>query len=184
MTFRQPCRHELATLHPPHHRGYHGPPFLSVNGETMTTESANPVNAAVARILERAIEGIDAATSFIAAEIPDVVYQLLLWVQVKSAMTVVIILTAIVFFWKVLIHGLEICKVRANWNDLDAVIRNRWGDEKPSDGEEIIACIGGGLGLAVFIIGFGFSGLPALYNIAQIWVAPKIFLIEYMRNMI
>lgn len=45
------------------------------------------INEAVALLIEKAISGIDASVSFLQAEIPDVIHQLLLWQLVYNAAT-------------------------------------------------------------------------------------------------
>lgn len=45
---------------------------------------------ALADIIQRATTGIDSAAAFLSAELPDVVYQLLMWYSVKSALLCVL----------------------------------------------------------------------------------------------
>ena len=39
---------------------------------------------AVAKIIEKSLQGIDTATSFLSAQLPDVIHQLLMWKAVSS----------------------------------------------------------------------------------------------------
>ncbi|AGH31896.1 hypothetical protein VPIG_00038 [Vibrio phage PWH3a-P1] len=45
---------------------------------------------ALAQIIEKAMTGLDQTVDFLSAEVPDVIYQLLLWYGVKSAIIGVI----------------------------------------------------------------------------------------------
>lgn len=123
------------------------------------------INEAVALLIEKAISGIDASVSFLQAEIPDVVHQLLLWQLVYHAVTcfIGVALLAGSFFW-----------LKFQWKywttpvEYHGIMKERW---KQSEGSFIAN---------IFIL------LPLTWGLCllnltwlQIWIAPKVYLIEY-----
>lgn len=116
------------------------------------------LNTALATLIEQATTGIDASVSFLQAELPDVIYQLLLWHGAKSGIFFVLGIIGLTYFLRMFIKG---CKgvSRIGWDKNDAYI------------------IAGVIG-AVF--SFRFINLTWL----QIWIAPKVWLLEYAASLV
>ena len=120
---------------------------------------------AVAAMIEKAISGVDAATSFLAAEIPDVIHQLLMWNMVKSI--VITLSYLIVLFCIYLVIRFVYKKVEASENP-DHYLT------------VMVGIILGGLVGTFCVAGVVSNTLNAL----QIWIAPKVWLIEYAAKLV
>lgn len=132
-------------------------------------EQANKI---LVELLQKAVGGIDAAVSFSQAQIPDVVHQLLIWSSVSSAMFQFLgaLMVAGSFF---ALYYIDKCRKR--------------GDEWTIyEGERSISSIAFELCrpvilsmfvLGVFIIMINFDWL-------KIWLAPKLYLLEYAASLI
>lgn len=122
------------------------------------------LQTAVAQIIERSLVAVDTATTFLAAEIPDVVQQLLLWHMVKGVLYTVLglaFLTAIPLYWKWWLRNAE---------------RDRDGDVKLERSSDFTGAMLGAIGSVVLLVlGMILINLTWL----QIWIAPKVWLIEY-----
>ncbi len=115
---------------------------------------------ALADLIGKASNGIDASVSFLSAEIPDVIHQLLMWYAVKGALFT--------------LFGVIICIA--------------WGlAEKPAYRAIKENCYVGGdvaffylfIGSAVRLLLFLLASHLVNLDWLQIWIAPKIWLIEY-----
>lgn len=126
---------------------------------------------ALTQMIDKAMTGVDASVDFLSAEIPEVVHQLLLWYAVSNM--VYAALGAVVLY-------LCYCVVRKpkgkgeNW---------MWNyceyKEKHTMTSESI--------LGFFIIFPAFVGFALLSNVMEslkIWIAPKIWLIEYASDLV
>lgn len=137
-------------------------------------EQANKI---LVELLQKASNGIDAAVSFSQAQIPDVVHQLLIWSFVHSALFQV--------------TGLLLLIAAIKLPNFARTARNngeRWTsfDGRPNDGHFISSVyydictvfvpIFGSI-MGVLIIAFNFEWL-------KIWLAPKLFLIEYAASLV
>ncbi|QHQ14541.1 hypothetical protein GMW39_00770 [Pectobacterium parmentieri] len=111
----------------------------------------------LADLLQKASNGIDSAVSFSQAQIPDVIHQLMIWNAVSSALAQI--------FCVFIIIGCFFMTIKA-WKsrDYDLIF--------PS----FIAFI-------IFISG-GLIGLFSNFDWLKIWLAPKLYLIEYAANLI
>lgn len=112
-------------------------------------------------IINKTVEVTGEATNFLTAEIPEVVEQLLMWKMAESLMGVVLgFICGIIF----LIIAIKSSK--------------KW----PNPMDEVTP-----LPLFLIIISYILSGLIPLcnWNITwlQIWVAPKVYLIEYVASL-
>lgn len=125
---------------------------------------------AIAELIGKAVEGADAATNFLSAEIPDFVSQLLLWYGVISFIQMMFGLIAIVcalvlppIIYK---HGDNACNRIENKDKKEHTAMYYWL-------------------LIWFVI---FAGIIGSFNInlewLQIWVAPKVWLAEYAATMV
>lgn len=132
---------------------------------------------ALAEIIKRATTGIDSATAFLATEMPDVVYQLLLWYGVKSALLCVSGITILVLFVWFLNKYCGKGKVKSYYSngsikELEQTFtHNEYGS------------LHGGIFVVVFLgsVVVSITGLFIFSNMdwLQILIAPKIWLIEY-----
>lgn len=122
------------------------------------------LQASLAVILQKATTGLEAGVNFLGAQIPDVVRQVLLfnlWKDVASVVIAVLILVGyavgLAFLWKWAIKNEK---------------ENRWSD----------AFFGAGMLTTVTAI---FAGFVVVWLISsfldglEIWLAPKVWLIEY-----
>lgn len=123
------------------------------------------LQAALIRLLTGTADAMTAGASFLQAELPEVVRQLLLW-KLISALTVGSLLAAVAIVWFVIATR--------------KVVRWEAKAEEPSKG----------LGWALFL---AFSlpaltagaGAIALYlRAVQIWLAPKVYLLEYVARLV
>lgn len=132
-------------------------------------EQANKI---LVELLQKAVGGIDAAVSFSQAQIPDVVHQLLIWSSVSSAM--------FQFLGALMVAGSFFALLHI------AKCRKRGDEWTIYEGERSISSIAFELCrpvilsmsvLGVFIIMINFDWL-------KIWLAPKLYLLEYAASLI
>lgn len=120
---------------------------------------------ALGALLNKVNNGIDTAGEFLASELPDVIQQLLMWHGVKSFIVFVVCLSVILLSITMCTKAFKNRSVEGHWACSDS----RYGY---MGFEGFLVCT-----LSVFSI------VPALVNMniawLQIWVAPKIWLIEY-----
>ncbi|ECF2922713.1 TPA: hypothetical protein JEL57_001858 [Salmonella enterica subsp. enterica serovar Casablanca] len=146
-------------------------------------EQANKI---LVELLQKASNGIDAAVSFSQAQIPDVVHQLLLWNMVDSLIkTLIAILTIPLVFWfmKKQCQRVEIGKIGDegfSWERGNPKYRPTmvW-DSKGEINFSILLLAGVLILWGLFIIG-------TVTNMVwlKIWLAPKLYLIEYAASLI
>lgn len=115
---------------------------------------------ALVELIGKASNGIDASVSFLSAEIPDVIHQLLVWYAIESAIYTVIGV-AIVAMW-ITCERFALKKI-SDWN---------WAIE---DVFMHYALLGMFPRIAAFVTACDMVNLDWL----KIWIAPKIWLIEY-----
>lgn len=118
---------------------------------------------AVAEILERTINGIDSSVAFMQAELPDVISQLLMWYGVKSAVLTIA---------GVLILIGMLAADRAAFRHL---LENY-------DTDELLLLWGlmGSIARFLYLVPIYMINLEWL----QIWIAPKIWLMEYAASIV
>lgn len=122
----------------------------------MTTETPTPVNPleqALASILQKTVNAVEAGVSFLSDQLPDVIQQLLIWHAVKSGVWFVITLICTI--------------VLGRWLYKTLKSPDCWDDYGP------LPILFGGAVVFLFVITF--KNLDWL----QILVAPKLYLIEY-----
>lgn len=115
---------------------------------------------ALVELIGKASNGIDASVSFLSAEIPDVIHQLLVWYAIESAIYTVIGV-AIAAMW-IACEKLSLKKI-SDWKwEVDDVFMHY-------------------LLLGMFPRIAAFVTVCIMVNIdwLKIWIAPKIWLIEY-----
>ncbi|HCK1924359.1 TPA: hypothetical protein N2404_003893 [Escherichia coli] len=146
-------------------------------------EQANKI---LVELLQKASNGIDAAVSFSQAQIPDVVHQLLLWNMVDSLIkTLIAILTIPLIFWfmKKQCQRVETGKIGDggySWEKGNPKYRPTMVWDSKGDINLLIMPLVGVLILwGIYIIG-------AVTNMTwlKIWLAPKLYLIEYAASLV
>lgn len=139
---------------------------------------SKPLDEALARLIDTTLNGIDATATFLAAEIPDVVQQLLIWKMTESLLHFVLGVSLILSPWATYklwggvgapdapAKGATRYKVTLTHDEY-----GRWHDEAmflllPS--------------VLVIAAGFGVGDLAWL----KILLAPKLYLLEYAKELI
>lgn len=146
-------------------------------------EQANKI---LVDLLQKASNGIDAAVSFSQAQIPDVIHQLLVWKFVSSLVSTVLILATLPFACKFIIKMMK--------RESDGVIGNdgySWEREKTKYKPTLVWEKNGDIspvsmlfGVAVFLYSiFVFVGVADMTWL-KIWIAPKLYLIEYAASLV
>lgn len=142
---------------------------------------ANMVEA-LTNMLNMAVGGAERAGTMLAQEVPDVVVQLLTWHAVSYAINVVV-------FTTLLLVGLWIIKkIKVVWSIAKPELKNernfKWqwdsyrGEYRTTDNWQLIIVV---MSIISFII-LSVSLYHIIYNLKMvlyIWVAPKVYLIEY-----
>ena len=110
---------------------------------------------ALSELLNKANNGIDGASDFLVDELPDVIYQLLLWHGVYSAIISVLCIAALIVLYKA---SKTLSKKDSEFYDSPELII-------------ILICCWLVVGVSV-AVNFNLAWL-------QIWIAPKAWIIEY-----
>ena len=122
---------------------------------------------ALSDLIQKTLQGVDATKDFLTAEIPDVVYQLLLWHGIynfiKCFLSIIFFIISIIIIRSVLLN-----KRAVEWDGYFFNSGMVW--------ETIRGC----LSLVVLII----SVCNVNFIWLQIWLAPKVWLIEYMGSLV
>ncbi len=139
------------------------------------------LQTALADLISKTLQGVDKTKDFLTAEIPDVVNRLLMWHGVYSfilfAIAMLIVLVTLIINYKQYkywtgLTGEQISKMGYDWRtSLDPQeAKLDWG---------MLALVQ--LLQFVWIIPF-----MVCFNLTwlQIWIAPKVWLIEYMGNLV
>lgn len=117
---------------------------------------------ALAAIITKTMQGIDSGVSFLGSELPDVIQQLLIykaaWAGVEAVMLSVFV-------------GLYI----AFWRFYAKADNGFWKSCDDPEAPTIFFGVIGGFLSVVFVVGI----IVDIQTIVQIWLAPKIYLIEY-----
>lgn len=161
------------------------------------SETTNEANEVITQLLERALSGVDAAVEFSREQIPDVVQQLLLWHTVESLLwfcSGIIMIVFSVWLFKSSepdsVDALHQRKDEAraaydrgeSWTritsdsrvtslEYDRIMRINAGERTEGQVAALVASLCS-LGLSVLTL---ISNLTWL----KIWIAPKLYLLEY-----
>jgi uncharacterized membrane protein len=149
------------------------------------------LNEALATLINQATTGIDTSIGFLQAEIPDVITQLLMWHGVRSViLTVIGVLLSVVFplvFYRVYKFAVTPYSEPREHTEYSSVKMNsrlygKWygGQQFADTGWSVLLGISGAISVVGFAVGLSLLNLTWL----QIWIAPKIFLIEYAANLV
>jgi len=123
------------------------------------------LQSALADILGKTLNGIDAASSFVVAELPDVIQQLLFWYAVKSFIFTV----AGVLMWS--LPFISYRKLN-EWHKKDKVLD-----------KDLFIDVGFPVAL-IFVAVFCMSWFLFDLDWLQILIAPKIWIIEYVSELV
>lgn len=132
---------------------------------------------ALTTILNKTIDGIDTGVAFMQSELPDVIEQLLMWYAVKGLVLVFIgfILTIpLLVFLKILSKK----DIQSGDRDSFWVSYYNYSSNQLGMGASFTLaalCLPTGIGVTMFFVN--------LMTPIQIWIAPKIWLIEYAASL-
>ncbi len=125
----------------------------------MASEDTNKI---LIEVMQKALNGIDAAVSFGQAQLPDVIQQLMHWKM--ASYSVRIFIMSLFLIGSVLLFR-KACA---------------WNDEIHAETMGFFCLMGSGaLGLIML-----FGILVNIGNLIELWMAPKIWLIEYTAELI
>jgi len=156
------------------------------------------LNEALATLINTALSGVDTSVAFLQAELPDVIVQLLMWHGVKSGVLTVIglLLAFVVPFavWKNY-KRLSVPYEKPEGHklvDYEVVSALHWNNKRmvgESDPDRIQLTDSGLVFVVISAIasaGAILIGLLGLANLTwlQIWIAPKVWLLEYAANLV
>ena len=155
----------------------------------MTTTAPNPLDEALARLINRSVDAAESvaggisqatgdATAFLVAEIPDVIQQLLVWHAIESLIWFLpgILLLAAPWFayWKWGGRG-KLGESKFGHPSFEPTLTHHASGGIDQDGMLALTLGGTGATLA------GFSLAMNSLEWLQILVAPKLYLLEYAR---
>lgn len=129
------------------------------------------LQSALAEILNKTINGIDSSVAFMQAELPDVIEQLLLWYAISNL--IYALFGALIIFLSYLAIK-KPKKGRSNW-------MWNWYDHCDSHDMTDIAPFST---LIIIPAGVGLMFISNVMESLQIWIAPKIWLIEYAASLV
>ena len=160
----------------------------------MTTTAPNPLDEALARLINRSVDAAESvaggisqatgdATAFLVAEIPDVIQQLLVWHAIESLIWflpgVLLMVLPWFVYWKWGGRGEPTgepdCRYQPRYEK--TFTHNQYGD---IDQDGALVLVLGGLGATLAGFCLAMNSLEWL----QILVAPKLYLLEYARAII
>ena len=146
----------------------------------MNEQLNNTMQDAATQLINKAMSGLDHAAGFLSAEIPDYVYQLIMWHGMKHGLTALLMLliTLTWFYYGVARPVKMICHGFKNKEP------NFFVDEKRYyDGMELSVPSMALLFNLFLIFPFGTFCSSAMTAI-QIWIAPKVWLVEYAAQLV
>lgn len=123
---------------------------------------------ALVAILNKTMSGVEAGTSFLQAELPDVIHQLLAWKLASCLLATLISIIVIFSYWRFIRAFMK--------SESGSTLKDSWGE--PTGPAFAGLAIGGGASVFSLIV-ILFDGFTAL----QIALAPKVYLIEYAASL-
>lgn len=142
-------------------------------------EQANKI---LADLLQKASNGIDAAVSFSQAQIPDVVHQLLLWSAVSSIIWQALALIISTVIGNALYRGIKQRGERVEGRSFRGYCYIGKSIFYDDDGDlsslGFLSTLVGGIVLACC-----FATFIGNFDWLKIWLAPKLYLIEYAAHL-
>lgn len=128
------------------------------------TDKIDPLNQAFADIVTKALSGVDAAASFLSAQIPDVIHQLLVWKMAQAGGGFILCLLFIIGYVFL----------------IKMIVKNGYISGPDLDVLAVLALIIGGIFAVVCVV----FAVANLFDMLQIWLAPKIYVMEYASSLI
>jgi len=125
-------------------------------------QKSTALNDELAALINKSLAGADAAASFLQAQLPDVIHQLLVWHAVSSFLS-----QALSVAWFI---GLVLWVKAGTKNKGMGALHEEW----------LAGTIGVGfVGSIVFILVFFYN-----FDWLKIWLAPKIYLLDYVASLV
>lgn len=146
---------------------------MPTTNDVLVTTGNEALQNALTSILQRSITAVDAGVAFLSAEIPDVIQQLLMWHAIQSLIFFLIGFAGVFFSLFILFYS---C---GRGKKLEHYYKTTWTHDKYGDFSNPLPYLC--LGLIVLVFGITMSSNMAWL---QIWIAPKIFLIEYAASLV
>lgn len=144
---------------------------MTTKTEAVTSAVSANLADSLATLINKTIAGVDAASGFLQEQIPDVIHQLLMWKMVEALFTAAILLISIAVVGTLLYKFYLVASEKMKINKLN-------------DDHMVVTIIS-----AILYMIFG--AIPSLIifyqnvNTAlQIWIAPKVWLIEYAASLV
>lgn len=142
---------------------------------------------ALASILGKTMQGVEAGVSFLSTEIPDVIHQLLVWKMAQSSVYLSLyIIAAVVGIFLICKSYKTVFEYQrgsnlyyGNRGELEEEGRRlmaEYGSKMPFS---MIGCAAGFMSIIFLLVG----GVAEMSTVIQIWLAPKIYLIEYAASL-
>jgi hypothetical protein len=126
---------------------------------------SDKLQASLADMLTKATSVAGDAKDFVVAQLPDVIRQLLLWKMAESIWECIFPIIVMIGF---IIFAKQMMK------------KSNWENGEPNNGYAVISIVGWILTALSFLYFFFSVNITWL----QIWLAPKVYLIEYARQMV
>lgn len=149
----------------------------------MTNPVSDKAQQVLVTLLEKAVVGIDAAVSFSQAQIPDVIQQLLMWNLVQSVLqTILIVILAYPVYRFVVqqVKKTQIGVVEVGHKSGEPLYKTNLVWDSEGDVHPGVLIVG------LLVITYGAFAFATLTNLVwlKIWIAPKLYLIEYAAHLI
>ena len=139
------------------------------------TTTPTTLDQALVAIINKTSNGIDSATTFLSQQLPDVVQQLLLWYFTYSLiLTIIGIIIASVTTYVLIKYSGKGEIIPGSYDYLETLTHDDDGYLSPR------TIFTGLVALVLYIISMSLISLTWL----KIWIAPKIFLIEYAASLV
>lgn len=113
-------------------------------------------------LLQRAASGVDAAVSFSQAQVPDIIRQLMVWKAADYGMRIL--------FMSLFLLGCILLFRRAL----------KWHESYDNETLGFFSLLSSALTGSLLVVGI----LANISNLVQLWLAPKIWLIEYTAELL
>ena len=139
------------------------------------------LDEAIVELVNRTVAGMDETANFLAAEIPDVIHQLLVFKLTWHLISFTLCLSICIVVGRVMYITVKYLITLKR--KLDNQTDTSYADKKRLEGAEIVAFAGCALGFLICVIPF-MHIMSITEDILMIWLAPKIYLIEYARNLV
>lgn len=128
-------------------------------------------------LIQKTLTGVDNTITFLSAQIPDVLRQLITFNIVKESISILVLFIPIIIYITTLAH---INKQKKNKNKGSIWIDKYTRDEvNYNEAAQALAILGG-----FIMVGCSLSVIDHVLNLAELVFAPKVWLLEYASNLI